>query len=76
MVSVDWIAITASFFSVAILLFSGKYIARTDKENKDLAKENEMLEKENAALEKECRRWKIRYERATGHKVLVEGECE
>lgn len=73
---IDWIAITAGGFSLVFMLFSGKYIARTDKENKKLIKENKELEADNIALEKECTRWKVRYERDTGRKVLREGECK
>jgi predicted RNase H-like nuclease (RuvC/YqgF family) len=71
----DGVAITAGFLSVAFMLFSGKYIARTDKENKRLIKENEELKADNIALEKECERWKERLEIATGKNIrLAKGE--
>ena len=73
---IDGIAITAGFLSVAFMLFSGKYISRVDKENEDLTEKNEQLIAENIVLEKECTRWKVRYERDTGRKVLREGECK
>lgn len=67
MVETDWCLVAMAVITVTILLFCGRYCARASKLI-------DRYKSERDAAEKACRRWKIRYERDTGRKVLREGE--
>ena len=67
MVETDFMLIIMASITITTLLFCGRHFVKSDRLNKRYKAERD-------AAEKACKRWKVRYERDTGRKVLREGE--
>jgi len=67
MVETDYMLIIMAAITITTLLFCGRYFVKAGRLI-------DRYKEERDAAERACTRWKVRYERDTGRKVLREGE--